>query len=395
MTLSDRKIFGTLFFSVFTVVTGIGIVVPLLPIYAHDLGASGFYISMIFGIFSLSRTFLLPYFGRASDKNGRKHFIVAGLMGHAVVSAAFIYTTDVNTLLIIRFFQGATSAMVMPVVQAYIGDITPEGKEGFFMGIINLSMFLGLSLGPLAGGLISDSFSLDAAFACMGILSIISALFSLFFLPPVKSERIVMKKKEPETYGRLLRDKVIAGIVFTRFAYVSSIGIIWCFLPVFADAEFELSSPAIGILVMLAIFISGILQLPMGWLADRINKNYMIIGGFLLVAYASCSFAWADGFYDILMADILFGIGGGIAMPPLMAISVIKGQETGSMGSVMGLLTTGHSMGMLIGPIIAGITMDFFELHYAFPMGSVVMMAGVLVFVYCMYEKDKSSELKA
>ncbi|TES92526.1 MAG: MFS transporter, partial [Desulfobacteraceae bacterium] len=45
----DKKIFGTLFFSIFSTVTGVGIVVPLLPVYAHDLGASGLYIGLIFG----------------------------------------------------------------------------------------------------------------------------------------------------------------------------------------------------------------------------------------------------------------------------------------------------------------------------------------------------------
>ena len=71
MQKSDRKIFGTLFFSIFTAVTGVGIVVPLLPVYARDLGASGLYIGLIFGAFSLSRTLFLPYFGRLSDKKGR------------------------------------------------------------------------------------------------------------------------------------------------------------------------------------------------------------------------------------------------------------------------------------------------------------------------------------
>ncbi|MBW2575913.1 MAG: MFS transporter, partial [Deltaproteobacteria bacterium] len=77
MNKIDKKIFGTLFFSIFGTVTGVGIVVPLLPVYAHNLGASGIYIGLIFGSFSLSRTFLLPYFGRYSDKKGRKPFIVA------------------------------------------------------------------------------------------------------------------------------------------------------------------------------------------------------------------------------------------------------------------------------------------------------------------------------
>ena len=61
------RIFGTFFACILASVLGMGIVVPLLPVYAKGLGASGIYIGLIFGSFSLSRTFMLPYFGRRSD----------------------------------------------------------------------------------------------------------------------------------------------------------------------------------------------------------------------------------------------------------------------------------------------------------------------------------------
>ncbi|MDY6953652.1 MAG: hypothetical protein SWE60_19255, partial [Thermodesulfobacteriota bacterium] len=76
-------------------------------------------------------------------------------------------------------------------------------------------------------------------------------------------------------------------------------------------------------------------------------------------------------------ANILFGIGGGIAVPAVMAMTVIIGRHTSSMGSIMGLLTMGHSMGMFIGPILAGLMMDLFDLGLAFVAGTVIMGFGV------------------
>nr|HDM99926.1 MFS transporter [Deltaproteobacteria bacterium] len=381
MNLSDKKIFATIFFSIFTSVTGVGIVVPLLPVYAHNLGASGLYISMIFGAFSLSRTFLLPYFGKTSDRKGRKPFIVAGMLGYTLVSIAFIFSSDVNSLIAIRFLQGMASAMIMPVAQAYIGDITPEGSEGFYMGLFNLSLFLSLSIGPIAGGVISDRFSLNSAFASMGILAIIGCMLSLFLLPPVNSERIERRDKSPALITGLLRDRVVAGLFILRLCYIFCIGIIWCFLPVYVNLEFGFSSSLIGILVMLGVCISGMLQVPMGLLADRLNKKYMIISGCLIIVYAIYSFSWADGFWDIIVADILFGVGGGLSTPPVMALCVIKGNDTKSMGSIMGLLTMGHSLGMLLGSFFAGIIMDYFGLKNAFPLGAIIMTAGILSFI--------------
>jgi len=280
------------------------------------------------------------------------------------------------------------SAMIMPVAQAYIGDITPEGKEGFYMGAFNVSMFVGLSIGPLAGGVINDKFSLNSAFASMGIFAAAGCFLSFFLLPPVSLERIVRRDKAPVSITRLLRNRVIAGLFIVRFSYVTCIGIIWCFLPVFADLEFGFSSSSIGILVMLGVFISGMLQVPMGLLADRINKRYMIISGSLIIVYATYSFSWAEGFWDIIIADILFGVGGGLSTPPVMALSVIKGNKNESMGSIMGLLTMGHSLGMLLGSFFAGIIMDYFGLRNAFPLGAIIMMAGILFFILLTREKN-------
>ena len=310
-------------------------------------------------------------------------YIVAGLLGYALVSIAFIFFTNVESLIIIRFFQGIASAMIMPVTQAYVGDITPKGREGFYMGLFNLSIFGSLSIGPLLGGVISEYFNLQTAFISMGFFSFISFFMSLAFLPSVKTENVVSRNMAPVEWGRLLKDPIISGLCIVRLAYVTCIGIIWCFLPVYADSKFGLSSSSIGILVMLAVFISGLMQVPMGYLADRVNKVYMIIFGGIVVCFAFFFFLLADGFKDLVIANIIFGLGGGIAMPPLMAMSVLKGNETSSMGSVMALMTLAHSLGMLNGSIIAGLAMDLFELSYSFYFGSIIMFFGVLLFYIC------------
>ena len=390
MNATDRKIFGTLFFSIFAAVTGVGIVVPLLPVYAHDLGASGLYIGLIFGAFSLSRTFFLPYFGRRSDQKGRKWYIVTGLFSYAVISMAFILSTGVESLIVIRFFQGIASAMIMPVVQAYVGDITPLGKEGWVMGLFNMSLFIGLSAGPLIGGVIKDRFSLDGAFICMGALSIIGFVLSLVFLPPVTEERVVQKGRPPVRWSTILKDRTIAGLFFFRMAYTACIGIIWGFVPVFADIEFSISASGIGILVMLGVFVSGMVQVPMGWLADQINRRAMVVLGGLVVTGAIYAFTHASGFQDMFWASVVFGLGGGIAMPALMAAAVLRGNRIDAMGSVMALLTVGHSLGMLIGSVLAGIMMEWFQLRQAFIFGSLVMAAGTLLFVVYTWRADLS-----
>jgi MFS family permease len=382
MQKSDKKIFGTLFFSIFTAVVGVGIVVPLLPVDAHDLGASGFYIGLVFGAFSLSRTAFLPYFGRLSDSKGRKPLIVAGLLAYALVSAAFLFSTNINSLIFIRFIQGIASAMIMPVCQAYVGDITPSGKEGFVMGMFNMSMFFGLSIGPVIGGFVKDYYNLDTAFICMGLLSLAAFITSQFFLPAAGSEKILVNKKTPKAWKHIISDRTLAGLFLFRFAYTASIGIIWSFLPILANLEFSLSGFSTGILVTLGVLISGILHTPLGIAADKFNKRILVASGGLAIVFSMLFFGKAESFNGLLFSSILFGIGGGFSMPALMAIAVYKGKETDAMGSVMALITTAHSLGMLVGSLSAGLIMDMFRLREAFYFGAVIMMIGIILFLF-------------
>ncbi len=387
MNKLNKKIFGTLFFSIFATVTGVGIVVPLLPVYAHNLGASGIYIGLIFGVFSLSRTLFLPYFGGVSDKKGRKPFIVAGLFFYSLISFAFLLADNVQSLIIIRFFQGVSSAMMMPVILAYIGDITPANREGLTMGIFNMSMFLGLSLGPLIGGVIKDRFNLDASFICMGLLAFTGFLLSICLLPPKSSEKIIQSKEKPANWRQLLKDRNIAALFTFRFSYAACIGVIWGFLPVFADSKFSISSSSIGILVMTGVFVSGSLNMPMGYLADRLNKKAMVVIGGLISSCALFSFVRANGFNGLFLSNVFFGLGGGISMSALMALAILKGNKTKAMGSLMGLITMGHSMGMMMGSLFAGLMMDVFDLRLAFPFGAIIMMLGVVFFFIFTYKK--------
>ncbi len=384
MNRSGTHIFVTLFFSIFVAVTGVGIVIPLLPVYADNLGASGLYISLIFGSFSISRTLLLPYFGRMSDRRGRKPYIVFGLLSYAIISLGFMMASSVESLIFLRFFQGIASAMVMPVAQAYVGDITPGGKEGFYMGFFSMSMFAGMSLGPFMGGIINTAYGLDAAFAGMGTLAVVAFLLSYFFLPPVDEEKASYGKKKAVSWRTIMSNDVVLGLASLRFAYTTCVGVIWCFLPLFMDKRFGLGSSASGTLIMLMVLVGAVFHAPFGYAADKTNKVTLMVVGSIIISLSMLSFEWASGFYDLLISVSAFGIGGGIALPALSAMAVTEGKQVKALGSVMSLLTMAHSMGMLVGSLIAGLTMDYVDLTHAFPMGSVIMLAGIIFMLHRM-----------
>ena len=169
--------------TIFVVMLGLGIVSPLMPLYAKNLGANGLWLGIIFASFAFARMIFMPIVGKYSDIKGRKKFITTGLLFYAVFSLLYPLADSSLSLTIIRFFHGLVSAMVLPVAMAYMGEAAPEGKEGTVMGICNTSLFLGMGFGPFLGGLLQQELGIRSVFYVMALLSTVAFSFSFLFLP--------------------------------------------------------------------------------------------------------------------------------------------------------------------------------------------------------------------
>lgn len=379
---ANNKIFSTLFLAVFVTTTGVGLVVPLLPVYAHELGAGSFQIGLIFGAFSLTRSVFVPYFGRLSERKGKKPLITTGLFIYFFLSLLYSAAKDVETLILLRLAHGFASGMVLPVAQAYVGKITPKQKEGRMMGFFNVSLYSGLSVGPLLGGVIRDWFNIQISFLSMAGLTLIGFLLCLLFLPSETKQgwKTVTEKENGISYLELIRSAPVFLLFLFSVCFTSCIGITWSFLPVLASNKLGLSCSAIGVVVMINVLINGLLQAPMGLLADRFSKKILVIGGGILGVVSVLYLNAAASFGELLLANGLLGLAGGTAMPSIMALGVIEGRRSKVMGGMMGFLALAHSVGMLVGPLLGGALIDLSSFEIIFSLGAVIMGAGTLIF---------------
>lgn len=147
-----------IFLTVFIDLIGFGIVLPLLPTYAEHYGAEGFTIGAIIGSYSLMQFFFAPFWGRLSDRIGRRPVILLSTAGSVVayglfgLSAFYTGQTGLWILLGSRMFAGFCGANVS-VASAYIADITSAENRSKGMGLIGMAFGLGFVLGPAIGGL--------------------------------------------------------------------------------------------------------------------------------------------------------------------------------------------------------------------------------------------------
>ncbi len=376
----NNRVLVTLFLAIFTTTLGVGIIVPILPIYAEASAAGGMAIGLIFGSFSLSRTLFVPIFGRLSDRKGRKPFITAGLFAYCLISIAFTLSDNVYYIVIVRFLQGVSSAVILPVAWAYVGELSTPEREGRLMGVFQLSMMGGLSFGPILGGIVNDTLGVRATFYSMGLFCFLGFLLSLLFLPSEKGTRRGADKRGA-AYMSLLKDRTVLTLCIHRVCLACSIGAIWAFLPLLADKYLSLSSTSIGIVLMLNTAGSALLLYPMGVAADRYDKRYAVIIGGVVAAFAVFSLVYARNFTLLLTAGLAHGIALGAVTPSVMAVAVIAGRENNAMGAVMGLVSMAHSLGMLIGPVVSGAVVDLISFPWAFIVGGGALLIGTVIFM--------------
>ena len=208
-----------------------------------------------------------------------------------------------------------------------------------------------------------------------GVFRFIGFILSVVLLPPARRESIDIKKSVKRSFSALVRDANIAGLFIIRFSYMLCVGSIWAFLPLIADTRYGMSSSAIGVLMSLLVFSSAALSLPIGTLADKINKRALLFLGGILSLVGIWFLIFASDTHDLIIVVAFFGLGGGILTTVSTAMSAVMGKSLDSVGSVMSLLMAGHSAGMFTGPLLSGFIMDHTgSMDMAFKISGVVLL---------------------
>ena len=365
--------------AIFATMLGNGVVMPFIPLYSQQFGAEGFTIGVLFGSHSASRTFLLPFIGRASDRRGRKEFLLWGLALYAASSVAFLLANSLFVLTLVMALQGVATAMVQPISMAYVGDLTPKGQEGRYSGYINTAFLGGVAGGPVLGGVVRDLYNMQASFVLLGILSLLSLILLWLFLPEVRHE----KKTQTTThlpFREIFSCYPLVGMSVFRLSYAAANAAIWVFVPLLAAQLLALSTSQIGLLISLNVLVSTVMQAPCGRLADRVtNKVTLIVIGGLVSAVSLALFPLATTYWHLVVLNLLVGAAFGLAYPAHMAVAMENAKGFG-MGTVMSLLLTVHSFAMTVGPMLFGLVIDLYSLNGVFYSGG---LFGLLVTIAC------------
>jgi MFS family permease len=372
-TVPSLWIFWILFVTVFAVMLGHGIMLPVLPLFAQDLGATGLWIGVIFSGYSLSRVVLMPLIGRLSDICHRRTVIAAGLALYTIFSLLYLAAYSPESLALIRFFHGFASAMVVPVAMAFAADLAPNSQEGRFMGTFVISFLLGMGLGPFIGGMLFEWSGVTGVFISMSALTAISLVICLY-LPPLSGPL-----RKPVPLRQVFRERGMASPLFFQLIASFLTAVFIAFFPILARAIPQpVTVGQIGIIMSANLLLTTGLQYHFGKIADRNNKRYLLATGLVIIAVALAILPALGSFPEFLCASILMGIGSGVSIPAAVALMTVAGRSAGQ-GVTMGVFVTIIGIGMMIGPIVAGVVADAFGIAAVFFVCAAVSFGAVPV----------------
>ncbi len=370
-----------LLLSVFIALLGIGIIVPVMPVFAASLGAGGLAMGFIIAVFSLTRGFCQPLVGNLSDRWGRKGFILAGLLIHVLAGLLLPEVVSMESMLLIRALHGVGSAMIVPVAMAYVGDLAPVGQEGRYLGMLNIAIFAGIGSGPLIGGVFTDLWGMAAAFYVMAGLSALALIMVLLLLHIPVAVQAVAKGAAREGVIRaltgMLASRRTAGILLARYATMIIMVPTMAFLPLLMDRMFQASGVQIGLVIAARTLVNAVLQTPCGRMADRGDKPRLLRLGCLVLSTAMCLIPLAGNFWTLLLIFVILGSGEAVIWPTLGALATEEGRIYGQ-GTMMGVFNLAMSAGVFSGAMAAGLATDYLGLYWTFPLVGLLVLALTL-----------------
>ncbi len=378
--LSTNRPFIVVWLALLISMAGIGMVSPLLPKFAEDMGATGIWIALIFSGFAFTQVPLMPFVGRLSDRFGRKLFLCLGLLIFAIAAGGYYWSPGYREIFLFRLVAGVGAAMVTPTAYAYVGDLAPRGQEGRYMGVFNIALVVGFGSGPTLGGLVYDAFGLSATFASMGILSAVGFLMVLLLLPGSKPSPMSRPSGQSGSlFGSLIRDNTVRGIITFQAVEGLVYGAVYAFLPIFMTDVRGTSLAQVGLVLSVRQLLNGLFAYPSGWLADRLNRVLLVTVGLTVLATGIFFTPLVGGFVALLSLFTFVGMAESIALPAGNAITVDRGRALG-MGSVMGVFIMANSSAVVAGSMGGALVESSLGVSWVFYCAAAACLAGILAF---------------
>lgn len=389
-----RRNLYILTFTLFVVMLGYGIVIPILPFYIESMQAGGLELGLLTASYALMRLIFGPIWGSLSDRVGRKPVLLIGIFGYVVTMIWFGLATQLWMLFAARILSGVLSSATAPTTMAYIGDSTPEKERGGGMGLLGAAAGIGTIFGPVLGGFLADA-SLSTPFFVAAGMALLSFTLTAIFLP----ESLPEAARQTQDRGAKLLDlkgwwaalfSPIGSLLLLTFISTAGLMIFANVFGLYALNKFGFGPEDVGVMLMVLGLVSALTQgLLAGPATRRLGDQMVIKIGLLGAAIGYLLMFAANNYLSILLTTAFFAMMTALQVPALTSLT--SRRATIPQGIAMGLSNSFISLGRIVGPIWGGLALDLYT-GLPYLSGALVMLLGFIVSLVWLPRSSPATE---
>ena len=392
-TPSVNSIILLLSAQVFLIMLGLGLVTPILPLYAQSFGVGAAAVGSLVMVFGIARIVVNIPAGQWTDTFGRKRMLVLGPLLNAAGALGLAFSGSFVELLIWRVVQGAGSAVVTTAAMIAVADISSRENRGRVMSMYQGSLLLGAGAGPAFGGIMADAYGVRAPFLAFAVLTILAAIWALLRIPETRPDAAPQEASKPgvaalpeptlrQVMGDMLRNRnfilisaVTLGIFFTRSGGQMTL------LPLLGHNVLGMSESQIGLAFTLIAGCNFVALYFAGTLADRLGRKAVIVPSGLLTALSIVLFMVTGSVEAFFRNAFLLGVGTGLGgpAPAAYATDIVPRAR---MGPAMGLYRSISDLGLVIGPVLLGAIVDISGYNLAFGVNALILIVTTAAFAF-------------
>ncbi len=380
--------------SVISAITFVGfmdtnLLIPIMSLYALELGASVGTVGIIVGLYSIVNIPANVFFGRLVDRLGYKLLLVIGLLGDA--TGMFLYSLCCIPvhLVLVRIFHGITGGIFGPATMSAVAHQAAESRQGRAMAFYGISLGSATLVGFGLSGIIASRLGYNMVFQIGAGLLVGAALLSLLLLGKWKTNVIKREASGGEGWGKLgdlLSRRGLITPYCAIFAQYFSFGCIVTLLPVYVK-NLGMDAFHVGMLLTAFAVMFIIVQLPLGNLSDRLGRFWLSSIGLVLGIIALLLITSLTSFTWLVVVMAIYGVGYGAIFPSISAM-VAENTTAEERGMATGIFHALLTAGVAVGAVIAGWAGDSLGVETGLLLSPSMLVVALVVVLVLMRRKN-------
>ncbi len=364
--------------------TGFGVFLPIFPFLALEVGATPTATTIAMGAYSLGQLISSPFWGRLSDRVGRKPILIAGLLGGVVSYLWLARAASVEELGAARLFGGLMAGNVGAAFAA-AADLADDKTRARNMGLLGAAVGFGFIAGPALGALLVGEEPTRAQFAnvCFASAALAGAAAFAALLLFGESLPREARRKRGESRVRslaiLTSRPVAARFIAVMFLMIAAQALMETTFGLWADAELQWGPREVG-WTLAALGVGAVLFQGGGaGAASRLlGERLTLLIGLALFAAGFSGLAVSHAPSTMAASLVPLVIGLGLATPALNALIAAQA-DARERGVVMGLTQSAGALGRVAGPLAAGAIFDAFGAGAPFAAAALLILGALFV----------------